>query len=202
MLKKLSCLFLGIAILLLLTAGSSDAISQNNGIDLPDEVVKLMELQTEALEAYDILRTTFTVNPDGSESYPDDFAGTWVNAPYLHIALTSNSPKTLERYQKLLKEYESIVVYETAKYSLNELNDIRYSVFKILAKEHPITKHYVDVIENKIVFEFLELNEKSINASISSAMRNTAFKNTLPSDLFIIKKGEPIILCYDVIGGA
>lgn len=112
------------------------AISQNNGIDLPDE----------------------------------------------DIALTSNSPETLERYQKLLKEYESIVVYETAKYSLNELNDIRYSVFKILAKEHPITKHYVDVIENKIVFEFLELNEKGINASISSAMRNTAFKNTLPSD--------------------
>ena len=33
-------------------------------IDLPTEVVKLLELQTEALEAYDILRTTFTVNPD------------------------------------------------------------------------------------------------------------------------------------------
>lgn len=197
MLKKFlgAILAAALSLLSLGLTGSAETNELDEFEPLP-EIAKTMELQEKALDAYDILRTTFTIYSDRSESYPDDFAGTWVNAPYLHIALTSDKPEVLQKYQELLKEFESIIIYETAEYSMNELDKIRFSVSEALTKEHLITRHYIDVMSNKIVFEFSDFGEEIIRKTLLDLGIEDI------DNLFVLKKGEPIEPNFDLIGGA
>lgn len=196
--KKILILLIALAISITLpgTAGYAESAADQDYYNEPSEVAELMKLQERALDAYTVLRTIFTSYSDGSESYPDDYAGAWVDAPYLHIALTSEKPEVVDKYRELLKEYEDIIIYDTVNYSLNMLDKVRYDVCEKMKSEYFITCHYVDVITNRIVFEIEDLDKAAFNSSLSK------ISDCYEADILILKEGSPILPDFDLIGGA
>lgn len=201
--KKLICLML-IAVLGISLNVSRVAASQ----ELPDDSASTPAIflqQAEALEAYSVLCSTFSVDSDGNVTYPDSYAGAWIEDNKLHIAITSSGTSDMfslassNNYISLLSDYDC-VVYETAEYSLNELNDIRYSVFEELKEDYAIISHYVDVKENKINLGFLNYDETEVYDSLETiAIETRVLNNTLAnygakysdfSDLFILSVDE------------
>ena len=201
LIKRAAGLFLIIAFIATMNAGmAADSIQQ-----MPEgfaEYSRIAEQQAQALEAYTVLRTTFTVNEDRSESYPDDYAGAWIDGSKLHIALTQDKRDASYRYNELLKAY-GCVVFETAKYSLNELDKIRFAVFEELKDDFPIVTHHVDVKANKIYLGLLEVNEKSFFASIakSDAAGKILSGKSVAEDLFVVGEEASSNLDADFVGG-
>jgi hypothetical protein len=165
------------------------------------EAYARMAEQEQALEAWNVLSETFTVNKDGTITYPDDYAGAWYSDGKLHIALTSNKRETTSRYNEILKGFDCIV-FKTARYSINELDEVRDLVSETLWKDFSLVSHYVDVKENKIVLEFLELDETNIRQSLSSTIRSVASDKSISSDLFILERGTQVQAeSTEMIGG-
>lgn len=179
--------------------GESESIIGFDGFDKMDEMdegIRIMTLQARALEAHQALWQTFTVNPDGSVTYPDNFAGTWIDADFnLRIALTSEdnraaalgNGRTLSRNSEFLRGFEDVVVFETAEFSLNELDELRRSVVDILRKEFLVVSHGVDVITNRIeidIFELYKLNEADIMSSLSEIVKLSSSDSPALSDVF------------------
>lgn len=180
--------------------------------------------QAEALEAYSVLSSTFNVDSDGYVTYPNNYAGAWIEDNKLYVALTESdntfsiaSAKN-ENFHSLLSDY-SCVVYVSHNFSLNELNRIRYGIFDDLEKEYSITSHSIDVINNKINLGLLNLNSKTqqnilsaISLSVSSNT-STTYSNIITqknpssyslfnaSDLFNIRESELITPEVNIYGG-
>lgn len=194
-------------LILIATIGYSMSIfiSKANEV-LPDDSAKMPEVflgHANALDAYFVLSNSFKVEKDGNVTYPNDYAGSWIEDDKLVIAIvpsenakTNNSVES-NKYKELLSEYDS-VIYTTAKYSLNELDTIRHTVFNELKDETTIVSHYVDVAENKISLGFLEYEEASIFHSLdtliseSNILNENLSNNQTMSDLFILRKDELI----------
>lgn len=120
------------------------------------------------LSAYSALRTAFVVNYDGSVTYPDDFAGAWIDNYVLHIA-TAPGLSENSIYSDLLQGYECVVVFVEANFSLNDLNQIRHSAFYLLLEEDlPVIGHHVNVRQNQIDMSFLSLDERVESVAMSS----------------------------------
>ena len=152
--KKSSFLTLAIAFVFVV-AFSFHAAAQENDNAQGNPMTELIR-QRPALEAYSILRTTFAEGIDGSVSYPDDFAGAWIDNFKLHIALTSLSDEGMESYKALLADFESHIVFVEADFSLNVLDELRYNIAPILEESIDIYSHYIDVVLNGIEFEISE----------------------------------------------
>ncbi|MDR2044625.1 MAG: S1 family peptidase [Clostridium sp.] len=202
--KRLLVLFL--AVTLVMSMGVSIGAGAADGtLDDTHSVPQVFALQAKALEAYSLLNTTFTVYEDGTITYPDDYAGVWIADYKLHVATTSTNKNN---YGELLKDFDC-VVFETAEYSVNELDKIRYSIFEVLKKEHSAVSHYVDVVENKINFGFLELDESNIRLSLASLIslsESNIVKDSLPEkaislDLFVLSTDELIQTEAELRGG-
>lgn len=159
---------------------------------IEEEIPEIFALQDRALQAYSALRSAFTVNYDGSVTYPDDFAGAWIENFQLHIATTPNLHRGAFIYSKLLEGFECVVVFTEANFSLNELNQISTTVFDFLKEEEfPVIEHYVDVRQNRINISFLELDESSIISSLAGEDMMRALPEVPKiTDLFIFSLGE------------
>lgn len=187
--------------------------------EMPDDSANTPAIylqQAEALEAYSVLCSTFLVDNDGNVTYPDDYAGAWIEDNKLHIAITSSetvdmfSFAPINSYSNLLSNYDC-VVYETVEYSLNELNAIRHSVFAELKEDYAIISHYVDVEENKINLGFLKYDESEVYDSLeilanetnvlNSTLSNREAKNLDFSELFVLSEGELVDIEESLYGG-
>lgn len=61
--------------------------------ELPDDSASTPAIylqQAAALEAYSVLCSTFSVDNDGIVTYPNDYAGAWIENNKLHIAIVSS----------------------------------------------------------------------------------------------------------------
>ena len=179
-LKKITSIAL--AVILGITASVSPAAAKVDSDNTPVVYIQ----QASALEAYSALCSSFLVDNDGYVTYPDDYAGAWIENNELHIAIAIsdnadvNSSFT-DSYGKLLKEYDC-VVFEKVKYSLNELNALRYGIFAELKKNYSVISHYVDVKENKIKLGFLKYDESKVYDSLKSLERAKNATNRLLPD--------------------
>lgn len=173
--------------------GVSDEELQEGEADIPPDISKMMESQKEPLEAYEALRKLFKVNADGSETYPDDFAGTWIEGSKLIVAVTSDETKEKTDYTSFLKGYDC-VEYVIMEYSLNDLENIRAYAAEKLSAAVQFSSHYVDQKNNKIVFGFLEFDEKEISGVLSGIIKDSAFDKPISLDLFVLEQGYPINL--------
>ena len=106
---------LGLILMVLFVAFSivtgKTAYNKSNDL-LSDDTGKMPEIfksQTQALEAYNVLISTFTASANGAVVYPDDYAGAWIDDNILHIALADNGQIPLADYASLLKDL--IVLY-------------------------------------------------------------------------------------------
>jgi hypothetical protein len=214
-LKKLLCLILIVA----MGFSMNIPIAAANE-ELPDDSASTPAIyleQAEALEAYSVLYSTFSVDNDGYVTYPDDYAGAWIKDNKLFIAIASPAnAKTIDvadsnKYKDLLSDYDC-VVYKTVEHSLYELDAIRHSVFDDLKDEYSVISHYVDVEENKISLGFLEYEESSVLNSLETlATETNALSRILSnidtdidfnfSDLFILRKDELIDAEASLYGG-
>lgn len=182
----LSFALLTFALVLLMGSLGIGANGDGEVNDKPDDshlVPEEFRLQNPALEAYSALQSIFKVDEDGGVTYPDDYAGAWIDDEFnLRIALTtSETGRDLINYEELLKEHEEIVIYEEVEFSYNELDKIRSSIFEELRKEHLVISNYVDVEKNKINFGFVEFDESRVKASIHSLISESAMvRNNLP----------------------
>ena len=160
---------------------------------IEEEIPEIFALQDRALQAYSALRLAFTVNYDGSVTYPDDFAGAWIENFKLHIATTSGLQRGNSIYNQLLAGFEDVVVFTEANFSLNDLNQIRSVVFDVLREEGiPAIGHYVDVRQNRINMSFLEIDESNIASALSgeAAVLDRIVEEGGFADLFTFSVGE------------
>jgi hypothetical protein len=166
-----------------------------------------MQAQEVPLQAWNEMLLSFGMNDEmNSWVYPDDFAGGWVNWDKLHIAVTSDSTATMSRYDAIFAGYNDTIVYEPARYSLNELNRIRESLFESMRADFPIIGHHVSEQTNQIVLTFSELND-TVERDVKSFLSRTAKQDrtlsdmSISSDLFVFEKGEMPELQNNLVGG-
>jgi hypothetical protein len=152
---------------------------------ISEETRQKMVLQEKPLQAWEVLYELFEFVDDVGNVYPDDFAGGWIDGGNLHISLTENAD--ISRYKELLRDFDC-VVFETAKYSLNELNRIRRTVSDTLQKEgFSIIGHGVDEMNNKITLTY----SQSDNVS-EMALRSSLADTGICEKLFVLEKGGQI----------
>lgn len=173
---------------------------QEGEADIPPEIAKMIELQTEALEAYSVLYTIFKVDNNGVITYPDDYAGTWIDGSKLIVAVSSDETKEKTDYAALLKDF-GCVEYVNMKYSLNDLENIRANTSEKLSDSFQLSSHYVDEKNNKIAFEFLDFNEKKVNDALSVIIKDEARDELIDLNLFELKQGVPVINEINLYGG-
>ncbi|MCL1832041.1 MAG: S1 family peptidase [Oscillospiraceae bacterium] len=127
--------------------------------DLDPKIRRMMEVQVQAGEAWQVMYDAlFEIHDDGGTTYPDNFAGGWLSGRFLHIALTDGDTSA---YDKVLADYASIIVYEKAEHSLNDLDKARFIVSDALRGEGYEVGHGVDEVQNKINLEVIDLDRKS-----------------------------------------
>jgi hypothetical protein len=146
-------------------------------LGLPSEEICIFELQEQPLAAWNVLwENFFEVSGYGRITYPDDFAGGWVDGGNLHIALTSDSSQW-GKYRELLADFECVIVFETAQHSLNDLDAIRDFVSAELKEEgYAVVTHYVNEAENRIVFGVFGL-DRQIESQINRTLSNLITEN-------------------------
>jgi hypothetical protein len=147
-----------------------------------------MERQKLALEAHAVLYSLFTINYDGSVSYPNDFAGVWIeDFKYLHIATTSSLTRSTFIYEALLEDFGCIVVFENAEHSLNMLSQLRDIVFDTLTDAGlPVVYGYVSASRNRVYIGLSELGEIDVvdvlvqnNTSLSRVFNRNIFEDVV-----------------------
>jgi hypothetical protein len=187
--KKITGLFMMVIFIITMASGiAADSISETRyDEDYEAYLQKVFERQAPALEAYSVLYTTFTVSCDGIITYPNDYAGAWIDDYKLHVAITTDKRASLRKYRDLLKDFDC-VVYVTAEYSLNELDALRHSLFDEFGEELKIISHHVHESENKINFGFVEVDENKFIAALSrsNADRRTASGKPVTAELFTL----------------
>ena len=106
---------------------------------------KMFEIQKNACLAHEELMKSFECN-GGIYSYPDDFAGDYIDSGTLYVM--SISKEKLNEYKDLLKDYDS-VKYEVVTYSYNELMSKALDVSARYSKKYKIIETEVDVKKNR-----------------------------------------------------
>lgn len=172
---KLQISAIGIAFSALLSGSSYAATSVDYGDNslIADNLEILPELisQEEALNAYNTLYGTFAIDENYNYVLPDDYAGEYINDDQqLVIQLTTDD---YSEYQKILSDY-SCVVYNTVKYSCNELsqlvNESRIDLIDEI-DENCYVISGVDVVNNSA---FLNIGVESLNENTQTYCINNA----------------------------
>lgn len=173
-------LTIGLVILFLIPAGAEQEMT-------PEEAEELMLQQMKALDAHQTLFDTFPVE-GGFHIFPDDYAGSWIEAHHFHVALTSDAPDVVDRYKEILKDFEDITIFETEgyPYSYNYLLNITQRAFGLLSDEgFPITSGAPDAKGNIIRLEFFEADKSAVSEFLSGHF---------PIEIFKIEAGEYAVL--------
>lgn len=153
--------------------------------------------QAGAVEAYSALSSAFVRKADGSEEYPDFYAGAWIGDDnLLHIALTKTDDETAAQFRKLTNNSRS-VAFEERKYALNELEKIRKVLDSSWTSKYNVSGHYVDQTGNACVFEFVEEDLSAIEKDLDSSEMTKKLNSVIPGfdkNAVVIAKGEYVTL--------
>jgi len=167
---------------------------------------ELMERQIPALEAHDALFQLFTINYDGTVTYPDDFAGVWIgDSMNLYVAKVPSLQRGVSVYETILSEHKDVVVFVEFNHSYNFLSELRDIAFDTLTEAGiPVLSAHVDVKYNRVDLGFSDLSEADI--SPFSSRQITPFGDTLlvdpPEDMFTFSEVHEVHYeNVEVIGG-
>jgi hypothetical protein len=90
-----------------------------------------MELQEEAVTAYQNLMKEFDPQGDFNFSYPEEYAGAYVSDDnYLVICLTEVDDDNISKYQKLCRS-SGILKFQQSPYSYIELKGLENAVYEV-----------------------------------------------------------------------
>ncbi|MCL2753835.1 MAG: S1 family peptidase [Defluviitaleaceae bacterium] len=196
--------------------GVEDALRNDDIPDLHPDFAELMLRQVPALEAHEALYQMFTVNDDGTVTYPDDFAGVWIeDSKYLYIAIVTSNLRNMSAYGSTLAGHEDVVVFVEAAHSLNELTQLRDEVFNMLQEASlPVVSGFVDMEGNRVILSLKEFDNAddirmidNFNA-LSLDMSDIIYLETIPAYYFKETESqatesqiEPSMLQRTLVGG-
>jgi hypothetical protein len=199
---------------------STIGLGANMEQELRRETDCVYTMQEKALNAWNVLWELFEICEEGFTTYTNDFAGGWINGRNLHIALTSGRAEWW-RYKELLSDFECIVIFETAEYSLNDLNIARNFVSGRLQEAgHKVTAHFVSESDNRIVLEILDLDSRSeaeVRTALSDVLTENQTMTSMPANdcngsrglseialeenMFVLEFGEFVERTASLVGG-
>ena len=107
---------------------------------------------------------------DAEIVYPEEFVGSYIEDHKLVVELTCDDEYIMEKYETLLREFDC-VVYKKVEYSYNYLCDLANETNVQLREAYPVTKVYVDVINNCACIEIADGKEAEVDAQYRQ-MRN------------------------------
>lgn len=145
---------IAIAIMLSMFLISSIQVNANSlNIISENEFLKLMEEQTNALDANQLLMDTILLE---NGDYPDYYGGVYISNNTLHILLTDNSMEDIEeRLHIILNNYMKWVQYDKVRFSYNELYKEAENIVQSYYLDNNIScpnlGYYVDIKENSCI---------------------------------------------------
>ena len=198
MTKKILSVFFAVVLLVGTTISSSALVSASNDLtalenDVPIEVRRAMENQTEALECYQKLYDSFVKDEMGMPIYPDEYAGAYIEDGKLMIQLADNSENIQNKYVLLCGDSDKIDFIE-AEYSMNELLSYESYVKDMLDDGYDVIRF--GVCEKENIFEIIV----NVNADAPVASLSVQEKDSIELPIKIMYQ-EPIISCAEMWGG-
>ncbi len=150
-------------------------------------------------EAWNVLTACFQPKEGGGTVYPPDYAGAWIDGEELHIAIAAEAERGEDcpDYEALLAGFDC-VVFEEAKYPLNDLLSVQNHVFQSLHETFTVYTIGPDEKENllRLGVDKNEDKEQIYNRIDEilkeDGLRTGAFKGIKARDLFVIEDAEPV----------
>lgn len=149
--KRIALVILSFILVFTLLCGQSVYAS----VEVDDDMSfyeKAIQLQENAVAAYELLDQAFGHDSLGYTLFPDDYAGSFIEGDKLVILLTDLSDITSSKYRTWAKEYADYIVFENAMYSYNKLQECADSIAQAVSdNNYTVTEYYVSETENDIV---------------------------------------------------
>lgn len=145
-----------------------------------EEFARLVKEQEAAVNANEVLMESFLV--DDVIVYPEEFAGNYIEDNRLVIELTCEDEAARQKYEELLKDFDC-VEYRIVEHSYDFLYHLANDILEQMKEVYPVTKAYVDVINNIACVEIADGREEEAAAQYS-LMRNNH------SDCISFKPGD------------
>ncbi len=150
-------------------------------------------------EAWNVLTTCFQTKESGRTVYPPDYAGAWIEGEELHIAIAAKAERGegCPDYESLLAGFDC-VVFEEARYPLNDLLSLQDRVFRRLHETFKVYWIGPDEKENLLCLGVdMSEDKEQIYDRIDEilkedGMQKGVFKDTEARDLFVIEDAEPV----------
>lgn len=161
------------------------AQSETNKETLNPQIIKLMQDQAPAVEAYTYL--TNIVDNGFNELIADNYAGAYIEDNRLVVLYTSKNGVEEKAYEDLLEQYP--VTIKEVKYSIKELNKI---IDEYINNNDNVEGCYIDFEKNRAVIQTTDKEYSRLKL------------NSLDSDLPIIFKTVEEVkpyVAYDLVGG-
>ena len=153
----------------------------------------LMNLQSNAVKANELLCASFPITQAGEVTYPQTFGGCYINEDKLCVLVTSTDDATLDYYKDIFDEYIIYVVFEEVTYSYNELLNASEIIAKEISEtEIDVVCHYVSEIDNEVV---IGIHPEDYEMAKN---RRTSMPISIP---YSIVKEEPINEETALVGG-
>ena len=109
-------------LLLVLMLASNYVFAGSEGPITEEKACELLIMQDRAVEANDMIYSSFAYSSNGMWIYPDDFAGTYIDNNILHVCLNTENENNVAHYKSLI-DSNSPVVFDTVLYSRNSLQE-------------------------------------------------------------------------------
>jgi len=142
----------------------------------------------------------YNLNDDNQTvTYPDDFAGARLDYyGNLRVHLVADKAD-ISKYEELLKDFDCVIYDIYAKYSLNELNQIREIVVEALQKNnYPMLSYGFRVHTNKLSLGFIDIDDE-MQKDIESFLADFIMQNevltamNVTTDLFVLEEGKDFL---------
>lgn len=177
----------------------------NQTVSEAKEIIREFEeksgMQFKAISNFEQIHKLFYTDGFGNVYYPNEYSGSWIEGEDLYVALTNVSDEMIKKYTSNLPFPENIKFAKMAK-SLNDLDLEQCQYLTILnANKILVTSSYVDVKNNKCVFEVENLPVDNAYKMINNALLSCDPKYSFSKDSIIIAQGSVSIPDTNIIGG-
>lgn len=107
--------------------------------------------QENAVAANECLNQAFGQTANGTITFPEDYAGAYIDGGHLVLLLTNTSEEATEKYRNWAGEYSSCLTFKKVKYSYNELSEKLDPIVEKLKEDgYEVTSSAVSETENAV----------------------------------------------------
>lgn len=154
-----------------------------------------MQKQARAIDAFEGFISNLPTDKEGYPIYPDNYSGSYFSTEHGYKLVVMSKDADFENNldESLFKDYSDIVIFETAKYSLNELEDLRSYEQTLRQNGYSVYVSGLDQRNNRM---FIQLDEKEYDNFLESALYSEI--ETLP---IAFGKGSRPTACASLYGG-